>query len=109
VLDNSPQKDKPKRRRGRSSAFQNAVIEIGAWKIIVGQFVRWGLLAKAAGPLATNLILALGNSRPAVDYVRIVVRRRRSGKASVAVIARRIDPRELRAGGDGGLQDALPK
>jgi hypothetical protein len=87
----------------------NAVIEIGAWKIIVGQLVRWGLLAEAAGPLATNLIRTLGGSRQAVDYLQSVVRRRRSGKASVAMIERRIDPGDSRAGRDGGVQDAFRK
>jgi hypothetical protein len=74
------------------------VIEIGAWKIIVGQLVRWGLLAEAAGPLANSLIRALGGSRQAVDYLQSVVRRRRSGKASIAMIERRIDPGGSRAG-----------
>jgi hypothetical protein len=36
-------------------------------------------------------------------------RRRRSGKASVAMIERRIDPGESQASRDGGVQDALPK
>jgi hypothetical protein len=94
---------------GAGPSAHNGVIEIGAWKIIVAQFVRWGLLAEAAGPLATSLIRALGGSRRAVDYVQSVVRRRRSGKASVDMIERRIDPRESWAIGDGGQQDALPK
>jgi hypothetical protein len=94
---------------GAGASTHNGVIEIGAWKIIVAQFVGWGLLADAAGPLATSLIRALGGSRKAVDYVQCVVRRRRSGTASVGMIERRIDPRESRAGGDGGQQDALPK
>jgi hypothetical protein len=70
------------------ASAHNAVIEIGAWKIIVGQLVRWDLSAEAAGPFATSLIRTLGGSRQAVDYVQSVVRRRRSGKASVATIER---------------------